>query len=399
MSNKIVLISDDSNFFDYISQKLEMRYSDELSYLSFDDVPENVYLIENSVLIVNSENSQQKTLDLLNLFSCTPIIVIAYNEDIIFKKKCYNAGMLDFIPLLISDSEFRARMIPALNFSSLLEKQSRYRDILVKNGIMNKHNDVFIDYEKIIDNVVEEIKITKRKAVFCAIAPDDRGKFLLKSDKLEYVLLNKIRKTDILMSYAPDKYYIILFDTDEKSVKKMWKDISKQFTQKIYIGIENIKNQNRQKLINSVMNKLYNAYNEGICYNSETTLTSKNSYYSNFKMFRKEFSQKLNNIVVPVFYSIQQKYINKLSGVRIEFSNNDSEAEFNILGKHFLGSFKMSCPGYTKILIDINIKKENEDNDSKRILFEPEELDSTLLNDLLEQFISEIHSRTMQEVL
>ena len=55
MAGRIVLISDDSNFFEYIRQKLEARKSDELFTFSFDNVPEKLQLIDTSVLIVNSE--------------------------------------------------------------------------------------------------------------------------------------------------------------------------------------------------------------------------------------------------------------------------------------------------------------------------------------------------------
>lgn len=57
MANKIVLISDDSDFFDYIRTKLELRKSDELYTFDYDSIPEKFHLLETSVLIINSENS------------------------------------------------------------------------------------------------------------------------------------------------------------------------------------------------------------------------------------------------------------------------------------------------------------------------------------------------------
>ena len=69
MSSKIALISDDSDFFDFIKLKLELRRSDELFEFCFDEVPDKVNFLESAVLIVNSEQAQQKTLDLLNIFN------------------------------------------------------------------------------------------------------------------------------------------------------------------------------------------------------------------------------------------------------------------------------------------------------------------------------------------
>ena len=97
MADKLVLISDDVNFFDYFKSKLPLRKSDELFCFNFNDIPEKTHLISNAVLIVNSENAQKQTLELLSFFKNTPIIISAYNTDEEFKINCYKAGMFDFI--------------------------------------------------------------------------------------------------------------------------------------------------------------------------------------------------------------------------------------------------------------------------------------------------------------
>ena len=153
MANRIVLVSDDSNFFDFIKSKLELRKSDELFTFSFDSVPEKLHLLEASVLIVNSENVKEKTLDLLALFDETPIIVFAYNDDEVFRRKCFRAGSFDFMTILTSDADFRSRMIPALSVAALLVKNNRYRKILVENKFLTNENDVFLNYNYILDKV------------------------------------------------------------------------------------------------------------------------------------------------------------------------------------------------------------------------------------------------------
>ena len=156
MASKIVLVSDDLDFFDYIRAKLELRKSDELFTFSFDMLPEKIHLLKTAVFIVNSENAEEKTLDLLKIFSGLPTIVFSYNEDEVFRRKCFRLGMLDYMTVLTSDSEFRARMIPALAISSLLEKNQQYRDFLVKNEILSENNEVYINYASILDNEIEQ---------------------------------------------------------------------------------------------------------------------------------------------------------------------------------------------------------------------------------------------------
>ena len=104
MANKIVLISDDSDFFEYIKPKLELRRSDELFVFNFDSIPERLHLLETGVLIVNSENAKEKTLDLLKILKETPVIVSSFNDDDVYRRKCYRAGAFDFITILTPDA-------------------------------------------------------------------------------------------------------------------------------------------------------------------------------------------------------------------------------------------------------------------------------------------------------
>ena len=143
MTNKIVLISDDKDFFEFIRAKLALRKSDELFTFSFDVVPDKLELLRTSLLIINSESSKEKTLDLLNIFKGTPCIISAFNEDLAFKHQCYKNGAFDYITLLTPDAEFQARLIPGLSVTSLLEKNLQYREILVKSNIVMPNTKFF----------------------------------------------------------------------------------------------------------------------------------------------------------------------------------------------------------------------------------------------------------------
>ena len=401
MANKIVLISDDSDFFDYIRSKLELRKSDELFYFSFDAIPEKLHLLETAVLIVNSENAREKTLDLLRILSGTPIVVISYNDDETFRKKCYRAGMYDFMPLLTPDSEFRARMLPIFSVASLLEKNKQYREVLVSKNLLAKENELFLDYNYVLDMQLERINNTSERAVFMAISPSDKIKFLLQPKVLETAILSNIRRNDILMSYAANKYFLLLFDADIKSAQKLWQKILVQLPQKVHAGFCTVTNQKRQQLINEVLNKLHEAIN----YDKDTqditvqdNMLNKNQSsnlgYSNFKMFRQEFVRKVEQVITPAFYHIQQKYLGKLSGVMLEHGIGDGYGTFYIKGKSAASSFRITSPGFSKINIDITFQKDNSEVDVKRISLEPEELELGLLEDLLEQFILEYKRST-----
>ncbi|GEM_PF-1734832 len=396
MANRIVLISDDSDFFDYIRQKLELRKSDELFSFSFDEIPEKIHLLTTAVLIVNSENTQDKTLGLLKITKGTPSMICAYNEDDIFKRKCLREGAFDFMSILTPDADFRARMIPALSTASILEKNELYREILVKNEYLSTNNEVFLNYNYLIDNALLKLNDTQGRAVFGAIAPDDKTKFLIKPNMIETAILNNIRRNDILMNYAPNKYFMILFDSDIKSAEKLWSKINSQIQQKLYAGFITITNQNRQQLIDKALDKLHNAINnrpdsanlQTAPINSLNNISA-NENYTTFKMFRQDFKHKIEKIITPVFYQIQQKYSGKLTGVTLEQGYGEGYGTFYIKGRTSISCFRITSPGFSKINIDITRQKDSQNIDAKRITLEPEELEAGLLEDLLEQFISD----------
>lgn len=396
MANKIVLVSDDENFFDYIRAKLLIRKSDELFCYKFDDIPEKLFILETATIIINSEACKEKTLDLLNIIKGIPSIVFAYNEYSEFKNECYKKGAFSYITMLTSDAEIQAQLIPALSVSALLEKNNLYKEILVQKEILTKNNEIFLNSNEIIDLELKTIKEHPHKAVFGAISPTESSKFFINPNIVETIILNNIRKNDILISFATNKYFIIMHDIDVANANKIWQKISTGLSEKVYASFVNITNQSREELINKALNELHLAINhnkniKGLKNNpiqSLSTSQTNNSTYINFKMFKKEFCKKIEQIITPVFYQVQQKYSNKLMNVSITQNIGEGYGSFYIQGKTSQSCFKISSAGFSKINIDITYQKDNN-IDTKRITLDPEELESGLLTDLLEQFIIE----------
>ncbi|MBQ4114808.1 hypothetical protein IJD34_05340, partial [bacterium] len=216
MAGRIVLVSEDSNFFEFIRTKLELRKSDELFLFSFEQIKNKFELFKSGVIIINSEDNQDKTLNLIKLLKKLPTIIITFNEDETFKKKCYRAGAFDYIPLLTSDSEFRARMIPALSVATLLEKNIQYRNLLVNNNIIDSKKEVYTAYNEILDYYLSEIQSQSLNAVLGAIASNNN----ISENQIQEVISNNLRRNDVLMTYAPNKYFLLLFNINTETAEK-----------------------------------------------------------------------------------------------------------------------------------------------------------------------------------
>lgn len=385
MQEKLVLISDEPDFFEYIIPKLSLRKSDELYRFKFSELPEKIHLLNSSLMIINSENNQEQTLQLLSLIESAPAIVFGYNDDESFKIKAYKSGMFDYFSLSTSDEEIRAKLLPALKWISSIKRNNLYRDILVKNKILTKNNEVFLDSNNILEREIELINKSSAYAVLLAISPDEDSKFTIQQNQIETIILNNIRKNDILINFAPNKYFLLLKDIDLESAKKLWNQISKNFTESIYAGMGFIGHKSRQQIVSEVLNNLHLSINKG--YNSSKTASVYNG--DNFVQYRNEFKKKLNQIISPVFYHTQQIYNEKLFEMRINIDIEDDVSYFIINSKDSKAILKITSPGYTAVNIDMEYQRYSKIIDTKHITLEPDDLEPGLLHDLLEQFVLE----------
>ena len=394
MQSKVVLISNDTDFFEYIIPRLSLRKSDELFKFSFSEIPEKLHMLETSLIIINSENNENQSLELLELLSTTPAIVFSYNYNYDFSVEILKKGGFSYITPETSIEELQARFLSALNMISSIKKNKQYRDILVKNNLLTKNNEVFLNFTTILDTEIENIHKSSSVATLIAIAPDEKSKFLIHPNQIETIILSNVRKNDILMNYSPGKYFLLLYDADIIKSNKIWDKLSKKLPQGIYAGFSQIGNKSRQQVVSEALQKLHDAISKA----SSNTINTQNIYSGdNFKFFRQEFNKKIEQIITPVFYHMQQIYNDRLFGMTIEQDLGDGYGVLYIKSRHIIGSFKITSPGFSTINIDVLYEqinyteqgKEIKPIDSKRITIEPNELESGLLQDLLEQFILE----------
>lgn len=389
MQSKIILISDDSDFFEYIIPKLKLRKSDELFSFKYSELPDKLPQLTSALLIVNTENRQEQALELLDFIKELPVILFSYNEDEEFKINAYKKGMYAYITLSTPEEEIDAKLIPALKLISSLEKTSLYRKLLVNNNVITKNNEVFLDFTNLLESEIYSIKKNAASATLVAISPDETAKYTIQPNQLETLILNNVRKNDILMSFSYNKYFLLLKNTNKEKAEKIWNKLVKKLPKGVYAGFASVGNKTRQQVVNEVLNNLH------------TEMASENSFINsegrninnNFKFYRQEFNKKIYQIISPVFYHIQQTYNDKLFGMRIESGSGEGYSALYIKSDLCNASLRITSPGFSTINVDItynttdNTKEINLE--PKRITVEPEDFEAGFLQDLAEQFIQE----------
>ena len=296
-----------------------------------------------------------------------------------------------FVTPLTDDNEFKAKLVSALKLASILEKNKQYREILVKKNLIMPNNEVMLDYTSVLDRELEKIAAASSSAVLAAISPNEKTKFLIQPNQIETIILNNIRKNDILMNYAVNKYFLLLYDTDIEGAQKIWSKIQNQIPEKIYAGFAKTFSKSRQQLVNEALNKLHEAINYEKVH-SDMTSSQGFAGSTNFKMFKQEFSKKIERVINPVFYHIKQKYADKLFGVTLTQEDIDGCSILTLKSRQAIAAFKITCPGFSTVNIDITFQTSANDIDAKRITLKPDELEEGLLEDLLEQFIIEFRN-------
>lgn len=391
MLGSVILISNDSDFFEYIIPKLSLRNSDSIFRFCFNELPEKFYLLSSSLLIINAENNTKQTLQLMQICKGLPVIAFNYKRDNEFAQQAYQLGLLSYITMDTSDTLVQAQIVSVLKTLSLINKNSLYRDILVNKHLIAQNNEVFYDSNIILELELEKIHNSRSSCVALAIAPDDNSKFKLSPNKIETIILNNIRQTDLLINFAPNKYFLILHNITIDNAKHIWSTIANNINEPIYAGITTIENKNRQLLINELLNKLHEAIN------NKFSLPANNddiNIKQNFKFYRAEFRKKIDKIISPVFYHIKQKYDNNLYGVNITIGCGDGYSVLYLQSSNVNASLRITSPGFSTINIDIEYNPTSKNFNSdilipKRVTLEPEKLEEGFLQDLLEQFIIE----------
>ena len=384
MLGRIVLVSDDKDFFEYIIPKLLLRKSDELFRFSFDELTEKFHQLDSSLLIINSENKQEQTLELLNIVNNSPSIVFGFNDDEEFKIKGYKAGMFAYIPLSTSDEEIQATLLPALKLVSSINKNKFYRSILVRNKLITANNEVFLEPNVLLEQEIDKIHQNHGNAVLGAIATDEKSKFCIQANQIETIILNNIRENDLLINFAANKYFLLLYDTDIHKAQILWNKIIQNSPEGIYAGFVQVGRKNRQQLVSEALNKLHESIHRGF----KSTITADVFTGNNFKFYKEEFKKKIKQIITPVFYHVQQIYNDKLFNINIEVEHSDDYNQLCIKSQNAKSCLKISSPGYSTINILITYyDNSNNLTDSKHITLEPDEFEAGLLQDILEQFI------------
>ena len=235
-----------------------------------------------------------------------------------------------------------------------------------------------------------------------AISADINCKTQLTPPLLGSLIKNCTRTKDIIGFYGDDKFHVLLPKTSAQGCLQVYERIKKELNSQysISVGACEIANLSFNEIERNVAKALLEALDLGgsivVFDSNEFTepmnwLDNENSGKKNFKFFQAAFLKKLENVIAPTFYQVQQVWESRLFRTIIQHSSDEKQSLFVLKSGEHESKFKITYPGFAKINIDIFhnfvglLPKE-------RISLDLNELDSAKLTELLVDFIKEYQS-------
>lgn len=361
----ILLICDDENFAKIIEGKLFfLRNNDKICKSSYKEALNDININPIQTIIIRENKLESETLDLISNIRenfDTPIILVSKNCGQEFILSAYDAGINDFVSEEVSDYELVLRVISSIKYNSLNLKNNRYKKILEQLKVIDNITGVYsYNYAKqVIENYIDLDLISDGS--FMIISPSNEGKLTFSAEKLKNAIKSSIRIDDILTLGNSINFYIFLPNTDMNGAVVVYNKIKNILDFDICAGITDISG----KTFEQIERESIKALSEAMIHNKEYTLTQNykeetlddwidDKGSQNYKIFKQMFNKKLEKVISPVFYRLQNTYEEKLFNTEIEQYITEDQCIFSLKNKNGNAFLKIIYPGFAKITILIS---------------------------------------------
>ena len=394
MQRNIILVTNDNKIEAFLKTKLVLlREVDSIIVSNYTNALNDIEKYSSDVVFVYCSYEQEECLELIKGIKNIPVILLMedYDKDLLLA--AFDAGIKDYLTLSSTDADVLIRTIWALKSKYQQDKADMTEHLLENLNIVDSDSVIFIDYQKIFDYEIEKIKQTSQDAVFMVLSPTDNAKLSLDEKSFSHKLCSILRNTDLIAKALNYRYYILLNKTNTKGAFVLFDRIKNETGIDVAAGISAINNQTFEELEYETLNANIDALSTGkevIVVNhdaaSETWIDEINaSPKKNFKLFKQAFNKKLENVIIPVFYRMQQIYEKNLPDAEIEQNVNEKQSIFIIKNSELENTFKITYPGFSKINIDI-LHDGLDSAENKRVSFNINELNEDFLEALLDEF-------------
>lgn len=371
-NNNILLISENTEATELILNKLVLlRDNDKIEICN--NYKETKKALQNSlccvVLLYANINDQDSVIKSIRTIKDTKqdieIILIPSDINSEFILKAYDAGIYDYVPIDAESFDFVIKTINCYKLRTLKNIEQRNEKFLYQQGVIDEKTNLYkYNYLKeIFIDISDDLRI--KKGIFCILTLDAKNKTKISTNRLAGIIKNTVRGDDIIAIARGGKFYAILPNIDLEGTKNLLNKIQDRIGNdfKIRAGLSKIGIQSFETLDKLTQDSLKSAIQNDEMYISlteqlnpvEMWIDEENiSQHKDFKLFKVAFTNKMKNVIEPIFFRFQKECETKLTNTQVSQYANNIESVFSLKNENLHSELVIRFNGFAKFKIEIN---------------------------------------------
>lgn len=370
-NNNILLISEDENATELILNKLVLlRDNDKITKCNCKETKKalqnSLYCVVLLYADIKEQESIFKTIKTIKETKPDSEIILIPNDintELILK--AYDAGIYDYIPIDAESFDFVIKTINCYKLRTLKNIKQRNEKFLYQQGVIDEKTNLYkCNYLKdIFIDIADDLRI--QNGIFSILTLNDKNKTKISTNRLAGIIKTTVRGDDIIATARGGKFYLILPNIDLEGTKKLIQKIQDKMGEefKIHAGMSKIGIQSFETLDKITQDSLKSAIqNDEMTVSLSEVTGMQNGWlededqprHKDFKLFKVAFTNKMKNVIEPIFFRFQKECETKLTNTQVSQYANNIESVFSLKNETLHSELVIRFNGYAKFKIEIN---------------------------------------------
>lgn len=370
-NNNILLISEDENATELILNKLVLlRDNDKITKCNYKETKKALQNSLYCVVLLYADTKEQELIfkTIKTIKETKPdseIILIPNDVNTELILKAYDAGIYDYVPIDAESFDFVIKTINCYKLRTLKNIEQRNEKFLYQQGVIDEKTNLYkCNYLKdIFIDIADDLRI--QNGIFSILTLNDKNKTKISTNRLAGIIKTTVRGDDIIATARGGKFYLILPNIDLEGTKKLIQKIQDKMGEefKIHAGMSKIGIQSFETLDKITQDSLKSAIqNDEMTVSLSEVTGMQNGWlededqprHKDFKLFKVAFTNKMKNVIEPIFFRFQKECETKLTNTQVSQYANNIESVFSLKNETLHSELVIRFNGYAKFKIEIN---------------------------------------------
>lgn len=370
-NNNILLISEEENATELILNKLVLlRDNDKITKCNYKETKKALQNSLYCVVLLYADIKEQELIfkTIKTIKETKPdseIILIPNDVNTELILKAYDTGIYDYVPIDAESFDFVIKTINCYKLRTLKNIEQRNEKFLYQQGVIDEKTNLYkCNYLKdIFIDIADDLRI--QNGIFSILTLNDKNKTKISTNRLAGIIKTTVRGDDIIATARGGKFYLILPNIDLEGTKKLIQKIQDKMGEefKIHAGMSKIGIQSFETLDKLTQDSLKSAIqNDEMTVSLSEVTGMQNGWlededqprHKDFKLFKVAFTNKMKNVIEPIFFRFQKECETKLTNTQVSQYANNIESVFSLKNETLHSELVIRFNGYAKFKIEIN---------------------------------------------